>query len=420
MSNNSIFNIAVCIIGIVIFLIHLTTVLIKKNRRKDENALLNFLLLTIVHFSTYLVFTFIKINYTSNLLVMAFYTAFYIFNNLEAFFLFLYMFVYVDLRKKTKDILMAINVSLFAVFVILDILNIFTGFFFTAKDGNYIRADTMVISQIYQYVLFAGVILIALFNKNLKTREKVAFASYCLLPGVAIILQNFLKGYAVAYLSIIFTTEILFFFLNVQKNFQLAEEKEKNKEAQIKIMMSQIQPHFIYNSLSSISTLIPLDPNKAQEALDNFTEYLRHNISSLTQTELIPFEDELRHIETYVSLEEIRFGDRIKVIYDIKVSDFYVPPLCIQPIVENSIKHGILKKIEGGCVIIGTYETKDAYIVEVRDDGVGFNKDEIGFKENKHFGLNNIEYRINTMCHGKIEVESEVNKGTRTIITFYK
>ena len=184
--------------------------------------------------------------------------------------------------------------------------------------------------------------------------------------------------------------------------------------------MSQIQPHFIYNSLSSISTLIEIDPKKAQKALDDFTSYLRHNLSSLTEKKLIPFEDELKHIETYVSLEKVRFGDRVKVIYDIKVKDFAVPTLSIQPIVENAIKHGILKKVDGGTVTFKTYETKDSYVVEVKDDGVGFDIAEIDFTRNQHVGLNNIKSRLKAMSSGELTIRSQRGKFTVVTVTFNK
>ena len=420
MSPNSIFNATVCIIGITILFVHVVTILIKKNRRDDENKMLGFLLFTIFHFATYLTFTFVKGIYTSDEYVKAFYTIFYIFNNIEVLLLFIYMLSYVPLDKKTRDNLSLINYLLFGAFIILDIVNIFTGIFFTASEGEYVRSRTMIISQGYQFIIFAVVFVITLLNKKLILLEKIAFGIYCLLPLVAIVLQNAFKGYAIAYLSVIVAIEILFLILIVQKNMQIADEQEKIKEARIKVMMSQIQPHFIYNSLSSISTLIPIDPKKAQEALDNFTEYLRHNISSLTETKLIPFDNELKHVETYIALEKIRFNDRINVTYDIKAKDFYVPPLSIQPIVENAIKHGILKKIEGGNLIIKTYETEKSYVVEVIDDGVGFDISSIDFDSNKHFGINNIKQRLKSMCNGTLEITSEPNKGTKSVISFYK
>lgn len=420
MPGNAIFNATVCIIGIAILLIHVVNLLIKKNKRKDENRLLLFLVFTAFHFAVYLTFTLVKTVFTSDTYVMSFYTTFYIFNNIEVLLLFLYVVSYVDIEDKLKKILVIVNYSLFGVFILLDIINIFTHIFFNASEGEYVRSQLMILSQGYQFVMFAVVFFVTALNKGLVLREKIAFACYCFLPLAAIVLQNNFKGYAIAYASIIISIEILFFFLNVQKNIQLAEEQEKNKEAQIKIMMSQIQPHFIYNSLSSISTLITIDPEKAQKGLDDFTEYLRCNLSSLTETKLIPFEDELRHIVTYVSLEKMRFNERINMTYNIGVRNFNVPPLSIQPVVENAIKHGILKRIEGGSVAFRTYDSHDAYVVEVSDDGVGFDLSTIEFKDSKHLGLNNIKHRLRTMCQAEMFITSEINKGTNVKIKFYK
>jgi sensor histidine kinase YesM len=229
-----------------------------------------------------------------------------------------------------------------------------------------------------------------------------------------------MPGYAIAYVTLLLAIEILFLFINVEKNIRLEEGERKLEDANIKIMMSQIRPHFIYNTLSSISTLIPMDPDKAQKALDDFTDYLRANFSALTQTNLVAFKDELKHINTYVNLEQMRFGDRLSVVYDIQVSDFYIPALSIQPFVENAIKHGILKKIEGGEVTLKTYEDDNAVYVEVIDDGVGFDMNAVDFKGNKHIGLNNVRHRIASMCKGDVKFESEVGKGTKVTITFYK
>ena len=420
MSANQIFNATVCAIGIAILLIHIINSILKKNKRPDEMLLLVFLIFTAFHFAIYLTFTLLKMYYSSDAYIIAFYTIFYVFNNVEMFLFFIYMMKYVTMEEKISRTLKVLNYILFSIFVILDLINIFTGIFFTSSGGEYVRAKTMIIAQGYQFIMFAIILIVTIFNKKLVLRERIAFASYCILPGVAIVLQNLFPGYAIAYFSIIVAIEILFFFINVSKNIAIAEEEEKNKEAQIKIMMSQIQPHFIYNSLSSISTLISINPKKAQQALDDFTEYLRHNISSLTETKLIPFEDELKHIDTYVSLEKIRFSSRIRIRYDVKVKDFYVPPLSIQPIVENAIKHGILKRVEGGTLSIKTYETDKAYFVEVVDDGVGFLVDKLDENDSKHVGLSNIKFRIKNMCDGDLYIESELDKGTKVVATFNK
>ena len=419
MENSYIFNATVCIFGILMLGIHTLSIILKKNKRKDEMCLLDFFIFTILHFSIYLAFTFIRMSYSGNGFIIAFYTSFYIMNNIELLLLFRYMKNYTELPNKTCKTLNIINLSSFTIFCILDIINIFTGIFFTAENGVYLRSNTMIISQGYQFIMFTAIFVTAVASKKLNSREKIAFALYCVLPFIAIILQNAFKGYAIAYASIIVAIEVLFVFIGVEKNFQISMQKEKIKDAQINIMLSQIQPHFVYNSLSAISTLITIDPEKAQEALDNFTEYLRRNLSSLTDVKLIPFEDELKHIETYISLEKLRFDDRINVIYDLKTTDFNVPVLSIQPIVENAIKHGILKKVEGGTLKISTYEAEDSYVIEIEDNGVGFNNDDVKREEN-HYGIDNIEYRIKNMCNGSLDIKSVINKGTIVTITLKK
>lgn len=420
MSPNTVFNATVCLLGVLLLSIHIVNLLLKKNRRKDENTLLNFFIFTTIHFATYLTFVLIKEVYTSDAYIMTFYTIFYIMNNVELFLFYYYMSSYAKIADKSKRIADIVNIVLFSLFVISDIVNLFTHMYFTAENGIYIRAKTMIISQGYQFIMLAVSFVLVMINKNLVIREKVAFSLYCILPAISIILQNIFKGYAIAYLTLFVAIEILFLFLNVEKNIKLEEEEKRLKDLNVKIMVSQIQPHFTYNTLSSISTLITIDPNKAQKALDDFTDYLRMNFSTLTNTKLVCFEDELKHIETYVELEKLRFGNRLVVEYDIKTTNFDVPPLSIQPLVENAIKHGILKKIEGGKVVLKTYEDEKAYIVEVIDDGVGFDMNAVDFKSNKHIGLNNVKHRIETMCKGSIEFNSEVNKGTQVVVKFYK
>jgi two-component sensor histidine kinase len=420
MDKNSVFNLTVCIIGIAILLIHSIDFILKKDKRDDENRLFAFIVFTGVHFATYLIFTLLKDTCKSDPFIMGFYTTFYIMNNIEVLLLFLYTLSYIPMSKKVKDISSIVVFSLFVIYVILDLINIPAGIFFYAEGGKYMRAGTMFFSQLYQFVAFAVVFLLAVFNKKTNMSEKIAFTAYCLLPLIAIVIQNFLEGYAIAYLSIIVSIEMLFLFVNVKKNIALAEEERRNKEAEVKIMMSQIQPHFLYNTLASISTLIAIDPDKAQKALDDFTEYLRLNLSSLTDTSLIPFSIELKHVQTYLSLEKMRFDERLNVIYDIKTEDFLVPPLSIQPLVENAVKHGIIKKIEGGNIWIKTYETPRAYIIEIKDDGVGFDTSLYSSEDHKHVGMNNVRTRLSSMCHGELEITSEIDKGTTTVVTLYK
>ena len=146
MQSNSVFNSTVCLMGILILLVHIVNILTKKDKRKADSCLSDFFVLTAVHFATYLAFTIIKTEYTSNAFIISFYTLFYIMNNLEVFLLFRYMLCYVKPEEKTAKALKITNNSLFVLFVVLDIVNIFTGIFFTAQDGVYTR-NTFVFSH---------------------------------------------------------------------------------------------------------------------------------------------------------------------------------------------------------------------------------------------------------------------------------
>ena len=113
---------------------------------------------------------------------------------------------------------------------------------------------------------------------------------------------------------------------------------------QIELIMSQIQPHFVFNSLTTIRYLCRNDVPLAIEALGKFTKYLRQNLDSIASENLVPFSEELEHTKTYLWLEKLRFGKDLRVEYSIDSQSFKVPPLSLQPIVENAVKHGVTKK----------------------------------------------------------------------------
>ncbi|MBO6261942.1 MAG: hypothetical protein J6N95_04990, partial [Bacilli bacterium] len=231
MSPKSVFNATVCLLGFLILLVHTFNIFIKKERRKDENALLIFFLFTMFHFASYFTFVIVKEHYTSDPFIMTVYTIFYVMNNVEVFLFYGYLSSYTEVPVKTRKVADIINISLFVTFVASDIINIFSRVYFTSVDGIYTRNSLMILSQGYQFVMLALSFILVIINKSLNKREKAAFHIYCLLPLVAIIVQNILAGYAIAYVSLLLAIEILFVFLNVEKNIKLKEEQEKLKDA---------------------------------------------------------------------------------------------------------------------------------------------------------------------------------------------
>ena len=205
---------------------------------------------------------------------------------------------------------------------------------------------------------------------------------------------------------------------------RIEEEKRavelKLQESQISIMLSQIQPHFLYNTLNSIYQLCETNPMRARSLVNSFSEYLRNNLSSLEESGLIPFATELSHVNTYLDIEKVRFEDALEIEYNIKCVDFSLPVLTVQPIVENAVKHGTSKKRGGGTVKISTNEDKESYIITVSDTGCGFDPTKPKDDGKRHVGIENVRQRLSNMCSGTLTIESTVGVGTLATIIIPK
>ena len=183
-------------------------------------------------------------------------------------------------------------------------------------------------------------------------------------------------------------------------------------------MMSQIRPHFIYNTLGSIEQLCDIDPQKAGKLVHDFAKYLRGNFGELDNPKPILMSQEMDHVHHYVSIENVRFPD-MTFTFEMNSEDFHIPALTVQPIVENAIKHGLMKLQKGGTIHVVCYETENDYCVSVVDDGVGFDTSLL-LDERKHVGLRNIRERLKAMVNGTIEIESTVGVGTKVLIKIPK
>ena len=209
--------------------------------------------------------------------------------------------------------------------------------------------------------------------------------------------------------------------LELQKSRLEAEKsivEAELKDSRISIMLSQIQPHFIYNTLGTIERMCLKDPQKAFELVRNFSLYLRGNFSELDSVAPIRFADELKHVEYYVNIEKVRFPD-MTIAYDVEATDFVLPALSVQPLVENAIKHGLMRLESGGTVVIHSCETPTHFCVEVKDDGAGFDPSR-PIEEKKHVGLRNIRGRLKAMVNGELIIESQIGVGTRAVIMIPK
>lgn len=219
-------------------------------------------------------------------------------------------------------------------------------------------------------------------------------------------------------LGIGYTISAAITFLLLREMRTLLQIQEDLAQSRITLLLSQIKPHFLYNTLNSIRTLIRTDGEAADILVYNFSRFLRSNMLSISTRELIPFTRELDHIRSYVRIEETCFP-KLKVHFDIQAHNFNVPPLTIQPLVENAIKHGVLKQARGGSVCLRAYEDALYFCVEIEDDGVGFCVEQISQGAGGH-GLDNVKSRLEYQCGAQLSIASAPGKGCRAVVIFPK
>lgn len=253
-------------------------------------------------------------------------------------------------------------------------------------------------------VISLGIIVDAFYSYGLIHFKISSFLSICLFI--------FILG-----ISYVYAGDTARYYKDALEKSKLQTELATAKQD---IMLTQIQPHFLYNALNTIKSLIKRNPKSAEKAVVDFSLYLRGNMDSLSEKTPIDILKEIEHIKHYTSIEELRFSDKLTVIYDIKSVSFLVPTLSVQPLVENAVKHGITKKVDGGTVKISTYEDKSNYYVKVEDNGVGFDPYISKDNEKKHYGIEITKQRLSQMINAKLTIKSEIGKGTTAVISLPK
>jgi two-component sensor histidine kinase len=295
--------------------------------------------------------------------------------------------------------------------------NLFYGYAYIIDDqGYYVQVSgwgMAVLHLLFPVLATIAIILITLFAKRSTRISKGAFIIYTLFPLVGVIIDSTVQDYSVTYVS--FAISALIMYTSIYREKQKLIDEQKNA-----LMLSQINPHFMYNTLTTIASMCEIAPKQAKELTVDFSSFLRRNLNTLSSEDLVPFDREIEHVECYLKIEKARFGDRLNVLYSISCRDFYVPPLSIQTLVENAVKHGITKKASGGTVKITTFDDDKNYFVEIIDDGVGFDTEAKLADGKEHLGINNVKGRLAGTCKGKLTVKSTVGIGTRVTISIPK
>lgn len=346
---------------------------------------------------------------------------FYVASAFVLYFFARYITEYLKLDGNAKKVCLYSVTAVCTVQIVFGLLSPFSGSFFYVTDEGYQRGPLWMISQFvpfFCYLLFTT--LIIFYRKRLKRREIVFFLLYIFVPLGGGAMQMLARGIAVVNIGV--ALELLFILVNIQfeheitladQEKELAKKEKMLEKQQTQLLLSQIQSHFLYNSLGTIGELCHLDPQAPEKATEEFANFLRGNMDSLNACGPVPFEKELDHVKNYLNLECRRFQNRLVVRYDIQTTDFYIPPLSIQPLAENAVRHGLCQRKEGGHLTISTKEAGECAVVTIADDGIGIEKSKEYPNLGKHsnIGIANVRSRLEEMVGGSLEIESS-NKGT--------
>lgn len=299
---------------------------------------------------------------------------------------------------------------LWIVYVLLLVVTQFTtAIYVISADGHYSRGPLYPLLLVPPVLLMVFNLLGLLHRWNrLNPKHRLAFLGILILPIIAMLIQMQFYGlYLVGFATSLSALGIFVFFLMEQAN-QAARQVEENARQELNIKVLQMRPHFIYNVLISIYYLIDADPEKAKQAVHNFTIYLQKNFNSIVQQDLVPFSEELEHTQTYLEVEKMRFSDRLRVTYDIGYETFRLPPLTLQPIVENAVKHGVDPEQKPLQITVRTHKTDHKIEIAVEDTGPGFSTE----PGNNGIGLESTRERLKRFCNGSLEIIPRDEGGT--------
>ena len=195
----------------------------------------------------------------------------------------------------------------------------------------------------------------------------------------------------------------------IRRERELREKDEQLRGAKMQNLINQIRPHFIYNTLASVSMLCDSDPQRAGEVVANFNNYLQANFTAIAATEPIAFVAELEHTKAYLNVQKALYASKLTVEYDTDYITFRLPPLTLQPIVENSVKHGIGQTHRPERIFLCTRAVDGGAEILIEDDGTKYEPSSDGAA---HVGLANVRERLALMCGGTLEIGPRTGGGT--------
>ena len=296
-------------------------------------------------------------------------------------------------------------------YLVLVFLSMFNGMLFQVDaHGNLTDGPYYWIAWLIDpMILLIEILVVVHYRKNLSRFGTIVMLNYGLVSLLTTGLQSI--WYPVPELlacTLALLLMFMLFYWEMAKN--LVENERELMQSQVSLAISQIQPHFLYNTLSTIAELCRKDSAMAEEVTNRFALYLRGNLEHMGDSFPVEFSKELKHVQTYLWIEKIRFQEELQVVYDIQTEDFIIPALTVQPLVENAVKHGMMGSENVCTITIRTRRDKRSCQVIIEDDGCGFNPNEKKNDGRKHVGIESVRSRLRYMVGGTLTIHSEIGK----------
>ena len=317
-----------------------------------------------------------------------------------------------DIKKNT---VFRVVEGCWMMFSLLLVSTLFTDYiYYITPDGQFQRGAWFPL-----LIVPLSVIMILNFLCLLRWRRQLSQKYYhgfliAIIPITAVLIVHiFVDVTALIDISTVLSAISMFGIIiseQIEQNFRQQQEIARQRAS---VNVLQMRPHFIFNTMMSIYYLIAQDTEKAQKITLDFSTYLRKNFTAIAKDGPVPFTEELEHTRAYLAVEETRFEDDLFVEFDTPYTRFRIPPLTLQPIVENAIKHGLDPELSPLHVTIKTNQTKEGNEITVDDTGPGF---EANDNNEPHVALANVKKRLQMMCGGTLTISPRENGGTKVTV----
>ena len=302
---------------------------------------------------------------------------------------------------------------------------LFSRLCFSISGGNHYHGGPLSGMCLYVSVILLAywfVLTIRVLEPQKRKETWVPILVLALIVGGLVLDKNVgLLTQPITYLTIAVIIGCAAYYNWLHLQFVREHEEALVAGQRVQLTISQIKPHFLYNTLNSIAALCDKHPQQVKPAITKFAHYLRGNMDSLDQKGPIPFAKELDHTKCYLDIEQMRFEDALQVSYHITCTNFSIPALTVEPLVENAVRHGVRGNKGGkGSVSIATRDAGDHFEVMITDDGPGFDPSKIPDDGKPHLGITNVRERLAEMCNGTLSIRSKPGEGTTATIILPK